>query len=33
VRTGASDGTVTEVSGEALREGMQVITERVEKAS
>jgi HlyD family secretion protein len=32
VRTGASDGTLTEVSGEALQEGMQVITERVEKA-
>jgi HlyD family secretion protein len=31
VRTGASDGTSTEVSGDALHEGMQVVTERVEK--
>ena len=33
VRTGASDGTSTEVSGDTLQEGMQVVTERVEKAS
>ena len=30
VSAGASDGTHTEVSGEGLREGLQVITERVE---
>jgi len=32
VRVGASDGISTEVSGEGLREGMDVITERVEES-
>ncbi len=32
VSAGASDGTHTEVSGEGLREGLQVITERVENS-
>lgn len=31
VRTGASDGTFTEVSGEGLHEGMEVIVARTEK--